>query len=122
MRIEVTLPHEGIERGEYDIQDKRLKGLAEHLVRAGHAKVIEGNRADLVEDKPAQVPDMSEHNKVMEKMGRPTHKPTETQIEAYDTDLDTLRERYEALSGKRVYYGWDADTLRGKIAELEGHD
>lgn len=37
----------------------------------------------------------------------------------HDGDLHSLRERYEALAGKRVFNGWDADTLRGKITELE---
>lgn len=36
-----------------------------------------------------------------------------------DGDLNALRDHYEALAGKRVFNGWDADTLRAKIAALE---
>lgn len=51
--------------------------------------------------------------------------PTESTTEPVDVDiaksseLDTLREEYEALAGKRVYYGWDAETLQAKIEVLK---
>jgi hypothetical protein len=34
-------------------------------------------------------------------------------------DLAALREEYKALTGKQVFNGWDADTVRAKIAELK---
>lgn len=34
-------------------------------------------------------------------------------------ELADLRERYQAVLGKRPFMGWDADTLRGKIAEAQ---
>lgn len=35
-------------------------------------------------------------------------------------DIAALREAYEAKLGKRPFMGWDADTLKTKIAEAEG--
>lgn len=35
-------------------------------------------------------------------------------------DIAALREAYEAKLGKRPFMGWDADTLKAKIAETEG--
>lgn len=32
-------------------------------------------------------------------------------------ELSDLREQYQAKFGKRAYHGWDADTLREKLAE-----
>lgn len=37
--------------------------------------------------------------------------------ESQDDDLAELRATYQEKVGKRAYHGWDADTLRGKIAE-----
>lgn len=34
-------------------------------------------------------------------------------------DLAALRQTYEAKVGKRPFMGWDAQTLRAKIAEAE---
>lgn len=33
------------------------------------------------------------------------------------SDLSGLRAEYQQKFGKRAYYGWDADTLREKMAE-----
>lgn len=35
-------------------------------------------------------------------------------------DLTELRAAYQDAVGKRAYHGWDADTLRDKIAEAKG--
>lgn len=35
-------------------------------------------------------------------------------------DIASLREAYKAKIGKRPFMGWDADTLKTKIAEAEG--
>lgn len=32
-------------------------------------------------------------------------------------ELSPLREQYQAIVGKRPFMGWDADTLRQKMAE-----
>ncbi|WP_313444515.1 hypothetical protein [Brevundimonas sp.] len=37
-----------------------------------------------------------------------------------DDDLPALRDAYKSKLGKRPFNGWDADTLRAKIAEAEG--
>ena len=35
-------------------------------------------------------------------------------------DLTALRAEYQEAVGKKPYHGWDADTLRAKIAEEKG--
>lgn len=35
-------------------------------------------------------------------------------------DLSVLRGEYQDALGKKAYHGWDADTLREKIAEAKG--
>lgn len=35
-------------------------------------------------------------------------------------DLTQLRADYQEVIGKKAYHGWDADTLRAKIAEAKG--
>lgn len=35
-------------------------------------------------------------------------------------DMKVLRARYAEVVGKKPYHGWDADTLRTKIAEAKG--
>ena len=35
-------------------------------------------------------------------------------------DLEQLRAEYQAAVGKKPYHGWDAATLREKIAEAKG--
>ena len=37
--------------------------------------------------------------------------------ETQDDELTDLRAQYQDAVGKRAYHGWDADTLREKIAE-----
>ena len=39
--------------------------------------------------------------------------------EASDDDLSALRSEYQAAIGKKAFHGWDADTLRAKIAEAK---
>lgn len=34
-------------------------------------------------------------------------------------DLNELRELYQEVVGKKAYHGWDADTLKDKIAAAE---
>ena len=35
-------------------------------------------------------------------------------------ELTALRVEYEGVIGKRPFHGWDADTLKAKIAEAKG--
>ncbi|APZ53130.1 hypothetical protein [Salipiger abyssi] len=37
-------------------------------------------------------------------------------------EMAALRAEYEAVIGKRPFYGWDAETLRAKISEHEAED
>lgn len=34
-------------------------------------------------------------------------------------DLDRLKERYKAATGRPAHYSWDAERLREKLAEVE---
>ena len=36
-----------------------------------------------------------------------------------DDELSELRAQYQSVFDKRPYHGWDADTLREKIAEAK---
>lgn len=35
-------------------------------------------------------------------------------------DVAQLRKEYQEVVGKRAFYGWDAATLKAKIAEAKG--
>jgi hypothetical protein len=37
-----------------------------------------------------------------------------------EEELKALREEYQVAVGKRAYHGWDAETLKAKIAEAKG--
>jgi len=37
-----------------------------------------------------------------------------------EEELKALREEYQDAVGKRPYHGWDAETLKTKIAEAKG--
>ena len=39
---------------------------------------------------------------------------------ADDDDITSLRAEYQDVVGKKAFHGWDADTLRDKIAEAKG--
>lgn len=56
--------------------------------------------------------------KLLTAIGKAARKVTESD-EAPKADIPALRETYRVLSGKRAFHGWDAETLAGKIAELE---
>jgi ribosome-binding protein aMBF1 (putative translation factor) len=36
-----------------------------------------------------------------------------------EDELKALREQYQDVVGKRPYHGWDAETLKAKIAEAK---
>jgi len=44
----------------------------------------------------------------------------DTDLEA--AELTALRSEYQDAAGKRAYHGWDAETLREKIAEAKAAD
>lgn len=41
---------------------------------------------------------------------------------ADDDEITALRAEYQDVVGKKAFHGWDADTLRDKIAEAKGGD
>lgn len=43
-----------------------------------------------------------------------------TAPKAKPDDLKALRDEYQDKVGKRPYHGWDAATLKAKIAEAKG--
>lgn len=56
---------------------------------------------------------------ILQKLGRGTYMTRDMQAaqQRDDDELATLRAQYQDVVGKRPYHGWDADTLREKIAE-----
>jgi len=36
-----------------------------------------------------------------------------------EEEMKALREEYQSVIGKRPYHGWDAETLKAKIAEAK---
>ncbi|WP_457812343.1 hypothetical protein [Sinorhizobium meliloti] len=47
------------------------------------------------------------------------NKAKTAQPDAGAHDLPALRKEYQKVSGKRPFNGWDAETLRSKIAEAK---
>lgn len=37
-------------------------------------------------------------------------------------ELTLLRDEYQAVLGKKPFHGWDADTLRTKIADMQDEE
>lgn len=56
---------------------------------------------------------------ILQKLGRGTYMTRDMQAKTRrdDKELSALRAEYQETVGKRPYHGWDADTLREKIAE-----
>lgn len=56
---------------------------------------------------------------ILQKLGRGTYMTRDMQAQEPNNDdqLAGLRAEYQAVVGKRAYHGWDAETLREKIAE-----
>lgn len=57
--------------------------------------------------------------KILNKLGRGTYMTRDMQAaeQRDDDELSRLRAEYQDVVGKRPFHGWDADTLREKIAE-----
>lgn len=65
-----------------------------------------------------------QHARVLDALGRATYGTRamvapEPVPELVD-EMTVLRAEYETVLGKRPFMGWDADTLRVKIAEAKG--
>lgn len=66
---------------------------------------------------------------VLQKLGRGTYmtrdmraQPVVEPVESDDDALTELRAQYQDVVGKRPFHGWDAETLREKIAEAGQDD
>ena len=58
--------------------------------------------------------------RVLEKLGyQRRDMVAEPQEAETDDELSELRAQYQSVFDKRPYHGWDADTLREKIAEAK---
>lgn len=68
--------------------------------------------------------------KILKKLGRGTYmtrdmraQPVVEPVDPDDGALTALRAQYQDVVGKRPFHGWDAETLRQKIAEAgQGDD
>lgn len=58
---------------------------------------------------------------ILQKLKRGTYMTRDMQAQALreDEELSALRAEYQDVVGKRPFHGWDADTLREKIAEAQ---
>ena len=54
--------------------------------------------------------------RIFAKMGYQT---TDLVADDQGDDLSDLRKLYQKVVGKKAYHGWDADTLKDKIAAAE---
>lgn len=66
---------------------------------------------------------------ILQKLGRGTYmtrdmraQPVVEPVNTEDDALTELRAQYQDVVGKRPFHGWDAETLRQKIAEAEQDD
>lgn len=66
---------------------------------------------------------------ILQKLGRGTYmtrdmraQPVVEPANADDDALTALRAQYQEVVGKRPFHGWDAETLREKIAEAGQDD
>ena len=60
--------------------------------------------------------------RVFEKMGYSTRDMVSAEPVADDDEITALRAEYQDVVGKKAFHGWDAGTLRDKIAEAKGGD
>jgi hypothetical protein len=101
-----------IPAGEYDTSDERLQGLGGYLVESGHAIVTE-----------ADAPKAASPTATITVVSDPATTVLVSNVVESDAvaleELNDLRRRYEELAGKKVFNGWDAETLLAKIVEME---
>lgn len=55
--------------------------------------------------------------KILQDLGRGSYLTRDMRATEREDELAELRAEYQKAVGKRAYHGWDADTLREKIAE-----
>lgn len=78
---------------------------------------VKGSQADIPD---ALVPGLSNEGYVSVGATKHVVQAPETKAVSHEPDdLSGLRDQYQETVGKRPYHGWDADTLRAKIAEAE---
>lgn len=54
--------------------------------------------------------------RILGKLGYSAEKPVKPEKAEDEDDLAELRAEYQEKIGKKPYHGWDADTLREKMA------
>lgn len=63
---------------------------------------------------------------ILQKLGRGSYMTRDMRaqpvVEPGDDALTALRAQYQDVVGKRPFHGWDAETLRQKIAEARSDD
>lgn len=57
--------------------------------------------------------------RILGKLGYGRRDMQARQTVAPEEELKALREEYQDVVGKRPYHGWDAETLKAKIAEAK---
>lgn len=88
-------------------QDRIAKG-AEFYVRTKHVKILEElKHAKVAPRDRVALPEIPQS--LVDKLSKP--------IPRVDDDIKAMREEYQAAFGKKPFNGWDAATLRAKIAE-----
>lgn len=92
--------------------------MARRYIEDGQAEPIEPTLADICSAIVVELDATSPASDPLDHDGD-GHPGGSTAPSDPDGNLRALREHYEALAGKRVFNGWDADTLRSKIAALE---
>ena len=63
-------------------------------------------------------PMQQRYAKILQGLGRGTYLTRDMRATEREDELTELRAEYQEVVGKRAYHGWDADTLREKIAEV----
>jgi hypothetical protein len=103
--------------GEKDAEIYKRLGLAKDMPKPKEEAVVKPktkrtyNRRDMQAVEPTRS-DPFDHDGD----GRPGGS---AKVEDVDGELSNLRSEYQTTVGKRPFYGWDADTLRQKIAEAK---
>lgn len=108
-----------IVEGVYDSEDPRLFGIAQYLVDNGHAIFVGGEVEFTIKEHVVSDPhDVTFHNKIMTKKGRPTITPVEKQ--SNDDDLmPRYRETYLELTGDVSDKRWGIKRIQEEILKAK---
>lgn len=60
------------------------------------------------------------YRRIFEKMGYGSVEAPGSSARDPDENLDELRSKYQRTTGKKPFHGWDAETLRNKLAAFNG--